>query len=73
MIAPEDVLAMAERHVPEGEERVARQIVIIEEMDRDNHLQAVATARVVLGTLRTTLDLMREHLRMEREARGLGM
>ena len=31
----EDVLAMAERHVREGERRVARQIAIAEEMERD--------------------------------------
>ena len=69
MAPPEDSLAMAERHVREGEERVARQIAIVEEMDRDNHPQAAAMARVVLATLQATLALMRGHLR---EARGLG-
>ena len=72
MDPPEDPLAMAERHVREGEVRVARQLVIIEEMDRDNHPEAAAMGRVVLVTLQATLDLMRGHLRMEREARGLG-
>jgi hypothetical protein len=59
MDPPEDVLATAERHVREGEKRVARQIVIIEEMDRDNHPEAAAMARVVLVTLQNTLSLMR--------------
>jgi hypothetical protein len=72
MNPPEDPLAMAERHVREGEVRVARQLVIIEEMDRDNHPEAAAMGRVVLVTLQATLDLMRRHLRTEREARGLG-
>ena len=73
MDPPEDALARAERHVREGEERVARQLAIVEEMDRDDHPEAAAMAREVLATLRSTLDLMRGHLRTEREARGLGV
>ncbi len=42
-------------------------------MDRDNHLEAAAVARVVLATLQTTLALMRGRLGREREARGPGM
>jgi hypothetical protein len=73
MDPPEKTLARAERHVREGEERVARQLAIIEEMDRDNHPKAAAMAREVLVTLQTILDLMRgHHLRMERETRGPG-
>ncbi|MBL6454571.1 hypothetical protein JMJ55_04490 [Belnapia sp. T6] len=72
MNPPEDALALADRHVREGEERVTRQLAIIDEMDRDNHPEAAAIARVVLATLQTTLDLMREHLRMECKARGGG-
>ena len=71
MDPPEDVLAMAERHVREGEQRVARQVALIEEMDRDNQPDAAVRARVVLETLQVTLALMREHLRVERKARGL--
>ena len=73
MDPPEDALTTAERHVREGKARVARQLAIIEEMDRDNRPAAAATAREVLTTLRATLDLMRGHLRMEREARGLAV
>ncbi|MBL6459469.1 hypothetical protein JMJ55_29595 [Belnapia sp. T6] len=70
MDPPEDALAMAERHVREGEGRVARQIAIVEQMNGDNRPEAAAAARTLLVTLETTLDLMREHLRIEREARG---
>ncbi|MBL6081856.1 hypothetical protein JMJ56_28120 [Belnapia sp. T18] len=70
MNPPEDPLAMAERHVRECEQRVARQLLIIEEMDRDNHRDATM-ARKLLVALETTLDLMREHLRLKREAQDL--
>lgn len=70
---PEDALARAARHVAEGEARVARQAAIVAEMERDNHLQAAAQARQVLATPQETLtlELWREHLRLERAARGL--
>lgn len=70
MDRPEDTLARAERRVREGEERVARQIATVEEMDRDNHPRAAAQARKVLATLERALELARDHLRMERERRG---
>ena len=71
MDEPEDPLAQAERHVREGEEHVARQAAIIDELDRDNHPAAAARARKVLQTLRESLELARGHLRLERQARGL--
>ena len=64
---PEDTIAMAERHIREGEARIARQIAVIEEMDRDNHPEAAARGRQVLVTLQRTLDLAREHLRIEQD------
>ncbi|WP_207537653.1 hypothetical protein [Sabulicella rubraurantiaca] len=67
----EDALAMAERHVREGEERVARQRAIIEEMERDNHPKAAEIGRSTLQVLLSTLELMRGHLRIERERHGL--
>src|SRR3712207_6569594 len=69
---PEDGLAMVKRHAREAEARVARQEAIIEEMDRDGHPRAAATARKVLATLRRSLGRAPEHLRLERERRGLG-
>lgn len=68
MSPPEDPRALAERHVREGEARVARQLVLIEELERDNHPEAAAVARAVLATLQTTLGLMRDHLRTEQGA-----
>jgi hypothetical protein len=40
-------------------------------MERDNHPHAAVRARKVLATLRRSPELARDHLRMEREARGL--
>lgn len=64
---PEDPIAMAERHIREGEARVARQLGVIEELDRDNHPEAAATAREMLAALQHTLDLMREHLSIKQD------
>ncbi|MDO9712490.1 hypothetical protein [Paracraurococcus lichenis] len=72
MALPENALTQAERHVREGEKRVARQISIIEELDRDNHPEAAARARAMLETLRETLELARAHVQRARETRGLG-
>jgi hypothetical protein len=65
-------LALAERHVLEGEERVARQRAIIQRLERDNHLQAAATARDTLQVLEATLDDMRQHLATERRLAKIG-
>jgi hypothetical protein len=54
---------MAQRHVREGEKRVARQERIVAELDRDNHPEAAALGRKVLGTMHASLDLMKLHLR----------
>lgn len=58
----EDVLAMAARHVEEGEERIARQEIRIEEMIRDGHEGAAAQGQRLLEAMRETLRLSREHL-----------
>ncbi len=62
----ETLLQLAQRHVLEGEERVARQRVIIETMERDHHFQLVAQARRVLATMEKSLRLARQHLETER-------
>ena len=46
----EDSLARAERHVREGEEWVARQAAVIEELKRDGHRREAGEARRVLAT-----------------------
>ena len=71
MTQREDPLAQAERHVREGEGRIARQHEIIAELDRDGHAPMAAEARQLLATLQQTLDLAREHLHIERRERGL--
>jgi hypothetical protein len=62
MSSQETPLEQAQRHVLEGEQRVARQRAIIEEMDRDEHPAVAAQARHVLETLEETLRLSRQHL-----------
>jgi uncharacterized coiled-coil protein SlyX len=59
----ETILEMARRHVREGAIRFARQEEIVAELDRDNYPQAAALGRVVLETMRSSLDLMKRHLR----------
>jgi hypothetical protein len=68
---PEDALAQAERHVREAEAHLAHLVAIIEEVDRDDHPKAADRAKKGLATLRHSLELPRDRLRIEREARGL--
>ncbi|MBL6081669.1 hypothetical protein JMJ56_27140 [Belnapia sp. T18] len=69
---PEDPIATAERHVGIGEALVARQLAVIDELDRDNHLEAAARGRKLLVALQRSLDLAREHLRVERDRQRAG-
>jgi hypothetical protein len=64
---PEDLLAMAQRHVLEGEVRVARQEVLVATLKRDGHVAAAARGEEVLVQMRRTLDLGRRHLAFELE------
>jgi hypothetical protein len=65
----EDRLSMARRHVLEGEGRVARQRLLIAELDRDGHAELAVKARQLLATFETTLRLEREDLaRIESES-----
>lgn len=62
----QDHLAMAERHVAEGEEHLDRQTALIAELERDGHDSR--TARDLLGTLKESLALHiadRDRLRRE--------
>ena len=68
----EDLLSMAQRHVIEAEEHVARQNALIKDLERDTHAKAAEQARVVLRTLQQSLELARDHLRRERIRRGMG-
>jgi hypothetical protein len=66
----ESPLAMASRHVMEGEERVARQQAIVERLLKAGYQQEAAQAAKLLGTMQTTLELAREHLRREESHGG---
>ena len=59
---PETSLEAAQRHVQEGKERVARQRAIVEEMERDRHIQAAAKARRIMATMEASLRLAQQHL-----------
>jgi hypothetical protein len=66
----EDRLSMAQRHVAEGEDRIARQEVLIAKLDRHGHAELTVEARALLTTLQTSLRLVREHLSLiESESR----
>ena len=70
---PETLLEMARRHVAEGEARCAQQIEILAQAEADgDSATTVNAARTTLETLQRTLDLMREHLRIEEERAGSG-
>jgi hypothetical protein len=59
---PETLLETARRH-----ERVTRQEAMVAELARDNHPDAATLAREVLKTMRSSLDLMKRHLRAVEE------
>ena len=67
MNSPEDALAQAERHVREGEARIARQITLIEKLDRSGHDHVADTARELLVVFQDVLETWRADLvRIER-------
>ena len=70
---PEDALAQAERHVREGEARIARLTRLINDLDGDRQPDAAARARAgeLLATMQESLKLARRRLRMQRKERDL--
>ena len=56
------LLAQAERHVREGEERVARQLAYIRELEMHRDLSAAQQARCQLVTMQHSLELARDDL-----------
>jgi hypothetical protein len=71
MNPPEDALAQAERHVREGEACIARQIALIEKLDRNKHDLLADTARELLETFQDVLEVWRGDLvRIGRRYRG---
>jgi len=67
MTAPEDALVQAKRHVREGEARIARQIALIEKLDRSGHDHVADAARELLEVFQDVLETWRADLvRIER-------
>ncbi len=65
MNSPETLLDLAQRHVAEGEERVAHQTALIDLLTQQGH--DTAAAELLLSTMKETLLLMRAHLAYEIE------
>ena len=68
MTSPETHLAMAQRHVVAGTDRVARQRAIVVALARQGYDTEAAEA--LLATMEDTLLLMREHLAIEQAHAG---
>jgi hypothetical protein len=66
----EDLLAMAERHVREGEARLARLRAAVAASERAGHPEAAAKGGELLAAVERSLELMRGHLRLERALHG---
>jgi len=58
----EYAVALAERHVQEAEERVARQAAIAAGLDEAGHGWAADEARKMLEPMQITLNIARSHL-----------
>jgi hypothetical protein len=68
---PETALARAERHVAEGERLVARQLRLIQTLERNGHPDSVALAESVLERLQVSLDILYQHLWREQQTAKL--
>jgi hypothetical protein len=62
MCQPDDVLALAERHVQEAEERVARQAATLARLEEAGHGWAADQSRMMLAAMRESLNMARAHL-----------
>jgi hypothetical protein len=58
----ETELEMAQRHVREDDQRLARQIDIVAQLERRKFHEAAALAKRVLKNMHVTLDMARRHL-----------
>jgi hypothetical protein len=61
----ETLLEIAQRHVDEGELRVARQEALVATLIRDGHQATAARGAQVLTQMRWSLELGRRHLAFE--------
>ena len=71
MESSESPLEQAQRHVTEGEQRIAKQKTLIEELKRDGHEDMLPAAHELLAQMQTVQRLGNEHLQREKlEAEG---
>jgi hypothetical protein len=63
---PNPLLDEAERHVREGEERVACQLMLVNSLDAARRYDEAIAAKVLLSTLTDSLNAARHHLQSSR-------
>jgi hypothetical protein len=61
-MTPESLVEMARRHIQEGEERIARQKLLMSKLARDGHQHAWLQASDVLNKLEALQHEAEEHL-----------
>lgn len=71
MSRSETPLAIAERHVREAEQRIARLAALTEGWEKDGHQQASEQARSALIVAAPELEVARDRLRTERFKSGI--
>ncbi len=69
----EDALAIEELYLREVEAYVARQVVMVFELERHGHMFVAKSARKLLATMWDTLRFARGYVEQLRELRGLGL
>jgi hypothetical protein len=67
---PNPLFAEAERHIREGEERVARQLMLVNSLDAARRYEEARFARVLLATFTDSLDAAGRYLQIERKGQS---
>jgi hypothetical protein len=68
--SPDDAIAMERRHIVEGEQRIARQEMLVLRVTERRNDQLIRDAEEVLRLLREWVDLSRARLRYLEERYG---
>lgn len=63
-------LDQAERHIRDGEDRIARLATLLEELGGHGHHKAAEEAKRTLMSLRCSLEIARDHLQIGRARQG---
>jgi hypothetical protein len=61
-MTPQEELALADRHIAEGEARILRQRTLVAELEVDGHDTSLAEA--LLGTMEQSLVVLHAHRRL---------